>query len=207
MRPCGCAQIIMQEENKDITLKNSLFNIKVMVQPTPNPYAYKFVVNREVKASGKAGYDSKEKCGDNGLAKALFDVPGVTQIHFFENVITVSFNSGADLIGLEEQVISVIKEKMPDHNPDFAVEGDETQRRFNLPHDLKKIEEILDRTIRPGLQGDGGDLEVVSLVDKQLSVRYQGACGTCPSSSMGTLMAIEGILKQEFDPDIEVQLV
>ncbi|MGZ3691140.1 MAG: NifU family protein [Pseudobdellovibrio sp.] len=33
---------------------------------------------------------------------------------------------------------------------------------------------------------------------------YQGACGTCPSSTSGTLMAIEGILKDEFNPSVEV---
>jgi len=45
---------------------------------------------------------------------------------------------------------------------------------------------------------------VVKLEDKKVYVTYQGACGTCPSSTTGTLMAIEGILKDEYDPQIEV---
>lgn len=76
--------------------------------------------------------------------------------------------------------------------------------RQNLSAEMQKIEEILDRTIRPGLQGDGGDIDLIKYEDKKVYVSYQGACGTCPSSTTGTLMAIEGILKEEMDPEIEV---
>jgi Fe-S cluster biogenesis protein NfuA len=55
--------------------------------------------------------------------------------------------------------------------------------------------------------GDGGYLEVLGLTDHTLSIRYQGACGSCPSSLTGTLMAIEGMLKQEVDPELEVVAV
>ncbi len=37
--------------------------------------------------------------------------------------------------------------------------------------------------------------------------RYQGACGSCPSSISGTLMAIEGMVQQEVDPALEVVAV
>ena len=69
---------------------------------------------------------------------------------------------------------------------------------------LLKINEILDERVRPALMGDGGYLEVLGLNEHTLSIRYQGACGSCPSSLTGTLMAIEGMLKQEVDPDLEV---
>src|SRR3712207_6893576 len=44
-----------------------------------------------------------------------------------------------------------------------------------------RINEILDERIRPALAGDGGWLEVLSLKDDQLTIRYQGACGSCRS--------------------------
>ena len=69
---------------------------------------------------------------------------------------------------------------------------------------LLQINEILDEKVRPALMGDGGYLEVLGLKDHTLSIRYQGACGSCPSSLTGTLMAIEGMLKQEVDPEMEV---
>lgn len=183
---------------------NELFDIQVHVQPTPNPRAFKFIVNREVKSRGNVTYNSAEECHNNELAKTLFTVDGVKQLYFFENIITVTFADGVDLLAAEDHIITLIKDKILAHDPNFSVEGDEQERREKLPANLRQIEEILDRTIRPALQGDGGDLEVVSLIDDQLSVRYQGACGTCPSSTMGTLMAIEGILKEQYDPDIQV---
>jgi Fe-S cluster biogenesis protein NfuA len=72
---------------------------------------------------------------------------------------------------------------------------------------LLRINDILDEKVRPALMGDGGYLEVLGLKDHTLSIRYQGACGSCPSSLTGTLMAIEGMLKQEIDPELEVVAV
>ena len=69
----------------------------------------------------------------------------------------------------------------------------------------RKIEKILDRVVRPGLQADGGDLEVVSVQDNKIEIAYQGACGGCPSSYMDTLFSIENILRHELQNDkIEV---
>jgi Fe-S cluster biogenesis protein NfuA len=70
-----------------------------------------------------------------------------------------------------------------------------------------RINEILDERVRPALAGDGGWLEVLTLKDHTLAIRYQGACGSCPSSLTVTLMAIEGMLREEVDPEIEVVAV
>ena len=69
---------------------------------------------------------------------------------------------------------------------------------------IAQINELLDERIRPYLASDGGWLEIVSLENKILKIRYQGACGSCPSSLTGTLMAIENMIKDEIDPEIEV---
>ena len=69
---------------------------------------------------------------------------------------------------------------------------------------VREIEAILDERIRPYLAGDGGWLEVVELAGNTLKIRYEGACGSCPSSLTGTLMAIENMIKEEIDPEIEV---
>jgi len=71
---------------------------------------------------------------------------------------------------------------------------------------LGKINDILDEQVRPYLQGDGGDLHVLGLEGNKLTVHYQGACGSCPSSISGTLTGIENLVKQ-IEPDIEVVAV
>ena len=71
---------------------------------------------------------------------------------------------------------------------------------------LENINELLDEQIRPSLQGDGGDLHVVGLAGNYLSIHYQGACGTCPSSMAGTLKGIENLIRT-IEPEIEVLAV
>ncbi len=178
--------------------------VQVRIQGTPNPNAWKFILDQAVLNEGKATFNAPEEALGNLLAKDLLDINGVKQVHFFQNVITITGRIDCDADELQKNVISVIETRMPVHNADWAPKDAQLEKRKTLSPEMQKIEEILDRTIRPGLQGDGGDIEVVSMEAKKIYVHYQGACGTCPSSTSGTLMAIEGILRDEFDPAIEV---
>ncbi|MBL8993231.1 MAG: NifU family protein [Spirochaetia bacterium] len=170
---------------------------------TPNPNALKFILNREVRPGDKVSFDSAEDAAAIPLAHDLFHLPYVRQVHFFENVITVSKDEDPDWEKAKPEIEDIIRRLIPHHDPFFVPV--KPNRRASLSPELQKIEEILDRTIRPGLQGDGGDLEVVSLEGNKLSVHYQGACGSCPSSIGGTLQAIQGILQDEFNPDIQIE--
>lgn len=176
----------------------------IRIQPTPNPYAWKFVINKPVLTEGKASYMTLQEAAGNTLALDLLNVEGVKQVHFFQNVITVTARFDAEIEKLHNDVSAVIQTRMPVHNPNFGPKDSKVEARKNLPPEVQKIEEILDRTVRPGLQGDGGDIEVLKYEDNKLYVHYEGACGTCPSATSGTLMAIEGILREELGPDLEV---
>jgi len=178
----------------------------IVIQPTPNPNALKFIIEKDVIRDGKISFKNPQDCQDIPLAASLFDLRGVDQIHFFQNVITISKFSYEDWDTLEKAVQTCIESFIDDHNPDIKIINPEAERRSNLPPELKNIEEILDRTIRPGLQGDGGDIQVKDFKDNVLIVKFQGACGTCPSSTTGTLEAIRSILKQELHPEVEVYL-
>ncbi|OQW50539.1 MAG: hypothetical protein A4S09_01730 [Proteobacteria bacterium SG_bin7] len=181
-------------------------DLLIHVQPTPNPKALKFILNRDVKKQGKATISSKDEAEQVRLAWDLFDLKGVTQLHFYENFITVTFSEDTDPTEHEAEVCAIIKRDMPVHNPDFELANAPKRVSRSDDPEIVRIEDILDRTIRPGLQGDGGDIEIVSYKNNILEVIYQGACGTCPSSSQGTLMAIESILRDEFNPEIKVEI-
>ncbi len=182
------------------------FAIEFDTQPTPNPNALKFILNIPVKNQGNSTYKTPSECHENKLALKLFDIRGVDQLHFFENVITVTKFSFEDWTNVETQVAKVLKEEMPNHDPDYYDPDPEKERREKLTPELQQIEAILDKTIRPGLQADGGDIQALSYTDTILMIKYQGACGTCPSSATGTLEAIKAILRDEFNPDIEVYI-
>lgn len=192
----------LKESNTEAPQKEK---IRIITQPTPNPDAFKFVLNKDVKSEGNATFRQQEEAESIELANELFNIAGVEQVHFYENVITISLNSSIPLSELRDDIETTIQNFIHNHNPDFQTEDDiKRKSRDDLPEDIQQIETILDNTIRPGLQGDGGDIEIIDYQDHELSIRYQGACGSCPSSLMGTLQAITQILRDEFDPEIEV---
>jgi Fe-S cluster biogenesis protein NfuA len=60
----------------------------------------------------------------------------------------------------------------------------------------EKVEQALDK-VRPSLQADGGDVQLVDVDEKGVvKVRLTGACGGCPMSQMTLKMGIEKVLKQ-----------
>lgn len=70
----------------------------------------------------------------------------------------------------------------------------------------EKVQEALDK-IRPNLQADGGDVELVDVEDGVVKVRLQGACKGCPMSQITLKMGIEKFLKEQVPEVIEVQAV
>jgi Fe-S cluster biogenesis protein NfuA len=65
----------------------------------------------------------------------------------------------------------------------------------------EKVEKALDK-IRPALQADGGNIELVDVVDGVVQVRLQGACAGCPGAQMTLKMGVEKILKEEI-PEVK----
>lgn len=65
----------------------------------------------------------------------------------------------------------------------------------------EQVETALDK-IRPMLQADGGNVELVDVKDGIVTVRLQGACAGCPMSQMTLKNGIEKMLKQEI-PEVK----
>ena len=62
---------------------------------------------------------------------------------------------------------------------------------------IEAVKEVLE-TVRPALQADGGDVELIDVTDEGVvKVRLQGACGSCPMSTMTLKMGIERVLKEK----------
>ena len=64
-----------------------------------------------------------------------------------------------------------------------------------------KVTAVLDK-VRPSLQRDGGDVELVDVKNGTVTVKLTGACVGCPMSTLTLQMGIERILKQEI-PEIK----
>ena len=64
--------------------------VDVMVDPTPNPNAVKFTLDRPVTEGGSQSYANKEQAQANPLAAKLFELPGVAAVFFLNNFVTVT---------------------------------------------------------------------------------------------------------------------
>ncbi len=180
------------------------------IEETPNPNAVKFILKEAVSNGTAQSFSSASQAEGDSLAKSLFAVGHVVSVFYMDKMITVEKDDEGDWdellptlavpIRAAESVTSAASAAAA------AVGGAMAAITSDDPR-LLKINEILDDKVRPALMGDGGYLEVLGLRENTLSIRYQGACGSCPSSLTGTLMAIEGMLKQEVDPELEVVAV
>ncbi len=70
----------------------------------------------------------------------------------------------------------------------------------------KRVEETID-LIRPALQADGGDVELVDVVDGVVQLRLVGACHGCPSATVTLHRGIERYLKERVPEVISVESV
>ena len=175
----------------------------VDIEYTPNPNAVKFILKEPVTSGASRSFQSQEAAVADPLAQSLFDVGNVTSVFYMDRFITV--NKEEDVSW--EDMLKKLAEPIRSAPSVAEMQTREDIKPAHVPGDnplLDRINEVLDEKVRPGLAGDGGGLEIVGLNDKKLLIRYQGACGSCPSSIGGTMMAIEYMLKEDVDPEIEV---
>jgi Fe-S cluster biogenesis protein NfuA len=182
------------------------------IQETPNPNAVKFILKEAVSHGTSHSFKKREDAAGNQLAESLFDVGNVVSIFYMDKMITVEKTDEIEwdeiLPELAVPIRAADSVSVSNGNGNgtaaAAVGGAIAAAAASDDPKLREIEAILDERIRPYLAGDGGWLEVVELTGNTLKIRYEGACGSCPSSLTGTLMAIENMIKEEIDPEIEV---
>ncbi len=180
------------------------------IQETPNPNAVKFILKEPVSHGTSHSFKKAEDAADNILAKSIFDVGDVVSVFYMDKMITVEKTDEADWDEILPALAVPIRaaESVSNGNGKSAKEiGGAIGAALSDDPQVREIEAILDERIRPYLASDGGWLEIVGFENKTLKIRYEGACGSCPSSLTGTLMAIENMIKDEIDPEIEVVAV
>ena len=180
------------------------------IEDTPNPNAVKFTLREPLTWGITRSYENAVLAQDDALATALFDIEHVANVFYVDSWLTVTQDGDADWEELVRKIAEPIRAAPAADAQTAATVAAASHAYADLgPADqqrLDAINDLLDEQIRPYLQNDGGDLHVLGLDGHLLSVHYQGACGTCPSSISGTLRSIENLVKS-IEPDIEVVAV
>lgn len=172
----------------------------VEIQNTPNPDALKFMLDGTLLASGVRQFDSPAAAKTDELAHSLFAINGVLSVFYMGQFVTVTKKPAVRWNEIQPQVNEVINTKaqaLSNNGQDFkkslSVEDNEMLERINT---------VLEESVKPALAGDGGSLEVIGLKGTTLTIRYQGACGSCPSATAGTMQAVQNLLQRLVDPRI-----
>jgi hypothetical protein len=176
------------------------------IENTPNPNALKYILKEPLTWGIARSYDNATQAMNDPLATALFEIEHVTNVFYVDHWITVTQDGAADWQELKRKIAEPIR-SAPAADERSAQIAASAQPVENLSEEdrgrLDRINDLLDAEIRPFLQSDGGDVYVIGLEGNKLTVHYQGACGSCPSSLSGTLAGIENLLKS-IEPEIEV---
>ncbi|NIQ00564.1 MAG: NifU family protein, partial [Nitrospinaceae bacterium] len=147
--------------------------------------------------------------------EALFSFGDVENIYLHENFVSVTLDCPESWELMGDAVKKTIEEHLTFYD---TPDAEETGEKVSILEELKKIDysqlsdpekvavvdALLEETVRPSLAQDGGGLEVIEARDNIVRIRYQGACGSCPSSVTGTLRAIENILSKSLEMEIRV---
>lgn len=176
------------------------------IELTPNPNARKFVLKEPLTGGVTRSFESPEQAQSDPLAAALFAIPHVTNVFYVDRWLTATQDGQADWAALVRALAEPIR-AAPAYDPAAAIAlSADNKPVVGNPMDelrLQHITALLDEKVRPALHKDGGDIQVVGLVGNQLKLRYQGACGSCPTAFAGTLASIEGLL-HTLEPDLQI---
>lgn len=177
------------------------------IEDTPNPNAKKFILKEPLTGGTTRSYENAAQARGDPLAAALFDIEHVSNVFYVDHWITVTQDGGADWRELSRLVAEPIRAAPAAEEQSAQLAAAAEIAMIDMAPEererLDRINALLDEQIRPYLWGDGGDLHVLGLEGDRLTVHYQGACGSCPSSISGTLASIEGLLRT-IEPDIIV---
>ena len=184
------------------------------IQETPNPNAVKFILKEPVSHGTSHSFKNAVDAAENVLARSIFEVGEVVSVFYMDKMITVEKTDDIDwdeilpdlAVPIRAAEAVAVTSGAAKKAAAATVGGSIAVAASDDPK-LAAINELLDDRIRPYLAGDGGWLEIIELSEDTLRIRYEGACGSCPSSLTGTLMAIENMIKEEIDPNITVLAV
>jgi Fe-S cluster biogenesis protein NfuA len=171
------------------------------VDLTPNPHALKFILNEKLLNLETRQYPDKASAQNDPFAKGIFEINGVVSVFYMDKFVTIEKSPESNWGQIQRPFINFLKsfdKNLIPAEKEVKVSDEESNEL------LKQINNLLDQKVRPALAGDGGGLEVLGLDGYTVKIKYQGACGSCPSSISGTLTAIEGLLKRDINPAIHV---
>ena len=174
-------------------------------ESTPNPSVMKFVSNK-ILTEKSIEITNPKDTNDWPLLEKIFQFPFVQEIFISNNYISIKKSPNVEWSHISNQIRIFIQDAL---NSDIKICSNKqamlssANKKENLTTTEIKIEEIINTQIKPNIQMDGGDIELVSCKNKIVKVFLKGACSGCPSSQMTLKHGIETLLKEKFPNHVD----
>ncbi len=174
----------------------------VQTQVTPNPNSLKFLPGKKVSNSGSYEITKKDEI-KNDLVRNILSINGVIGVFLGEDFISVNKLEKINWDEIKHIVITLINEYYQSGKTCVIDENvNEINSKNNLGEVEKQIIKILETKIKPAGARDGGDIRFQEFKDGIVTVRLQGSCSGCPSSTMTLKQGVQNLLCH-YIPDVK----
>lgn len=197
-------EVSTEKEDHSGHAKDSAAKVQISAETTPNPNTIKFNVNQKLlQEGGSISYLDRQQAESSPLAKALFELDGLSGVMIGVNFVTITKQSSAHWQSLVPTIIEKLGHVLGSGplvlSKDRKVDSKSTEEESLT---VQRIRQILDRDIRPAVAMDGGDIEFVDYENGIVKLRMQGSCSHCPSATLTLKMGVENRLK-ELVPEVK----
>jgi Fe-S cluster biogenesis protein NfuA len=192
----------------------------VYAEETPNPSVMKFVTDKMLLPPlVQLEYTQMPVKGEFPLGEHLLKFPFIEKIYINTNFISIHKKDAVEWTDIYMEVRNFISEFLNKNgfilnlaslnentvNQNSEHSGSGIGIKHNEPGNEteKKIVEILDHYIRPGVESDGGFIAFRKLENKKLFVELRGSCRGCPSSMITLKNGIEALMKRLLPDEVE----
>ncbi len=173
----------------------------VQVENTPNPNSLKFIPGKKVSEVGPLEVlDVKDIKSD--FVKSILSIKGVISIFFYEDFLSINKSKDVEWNEIKHIVISYINDFYSEGNSCIISKDEKNKNENDFSEIEKKIIQILETKIRPAVSRDGGDISLSSFKDGIVTVKLQGSCSGCPSSTITLKRGVENLLTH-YIPEIK----
>ena len=165
----------------------------IQTQKTPNPNSIKFFPSKKVSLNGTYEILNKNE-SNNGLVRNILSINGVTGIFLSEDFLSVNKKEEINWDDLKHIIISFINEFYSEGRECVINNTQKNKSENNLKEIEKKIIKILESKVRPAVEKDGGDIIFKNYENGIVTVKLQGSCSGCPSSTMTLKQGVQNLL-------------
>ena len=168
--------------------------IKIQAEPLSVASMCRFVVDRPVFDNRSFHFGSREAAEVSPLAKRLFEIPGISSVLVTHNAITITKFVPDPWQFVGKQIGAAIRAHVSSGQ---ATVPDEIYSQLPSAEELRRrVEDVIQREIAPGVASHGGTVRVVDVKDNVVLVQLGGGCQGCSSATATLKFGVEAAIRR-----------